>query len=213
MAAYMKKVLFVDEQELFCEGFLTVFKFQKNFEVIDIASNWLETLTKTEDLMPDVVIMDLYIPHVNWVQTIRSIKEKFPYIILIVLTIHKSYMREVIQAGANAYITKDIPVVDILAIIETVSKKSHLTYPFHFDHISSTSDQDDAENYLLTKREIEVLTLVSKGFQNKEIATDLSIEIPTVNNHLYNIYKKLKCSNRTEAVFTAVNRGIIHINS
>ena len=209
----MKKVLFVDEQELFCEGFLTVFKFQKNFEVIDIASNWLETLTKAEDLMPDVVIMDLYIPHVDWVQTIRSIREKFPYIILIVLTIHKNYMREVIQAGANAYITKDIPVPDILAIIETVSKKSHLAYPFDFDHISSKSDQDDAEDYLLTKREIEILTLVSKGSQNKEIASDLSIEIPTVNNHLYNIYKKLRCSNRTEAVFTAINRGIIHINS
>jgi len=211
LAVYKKKVLFVDEHELFCEGFLTVFKFQENFEVIDIASNWLEALTKAENLAPDIVIMDLYLPHVDWIQTIRSIKDTFPNIVIIVLTIHKNYMKEVLGAGANAYITKDLSLPDILAIIETVSQKNHLAYPFDFHNNPPEKDRVDSEKPILTKRELEILALVSKGFQNKEIASDLEIEVATVHNHLYNIYRKLRCSNRTEAVFSAINKGIIRI--
>jgi DNA-binding NarL/FixJ family response regulator len=205
-----RKILFVDEQELFCEGLLTQFKFQKGLQVVGVASDCLETIEKTEELKPDILIMDIYIPHRGWIETIRSIRSKFNALIITVLSQHAKYVDELISTGINACISRNVPEDDVLDIIESLKEDSKLVYPIDFGRDSLILNKDKAKG-LLTDREMQILTLVSRGLQNKEIAYELSIRLPTVNNHLYNIFKKLDCCNRTEAVFTAFNKNLLII--
>ena len=106
---------------------------------------------------------------------------------------------------------RNVPEGDVVDIIASLKEDSKIIYPLDFDEHFEPLRSENAI-IALTDREKEVLTLVSRGLQNKEIAHELAIKLPTVNNHLYNIFKKLNCSNRTEAVFSAMNKKIIVAN-
>jgi DNA-binding NarL/FixJ family response regulator len=206
-----RRVLFVDEQELFCEGLLTQFKFQKDFRIVGVANDCTEAREKTEELAPDTLIVNVYIPHLCWVDMIRSIRYHFDKLVIAFLSEHAKYTEELMKAGVNAYMWRNVPEGNVVDIIASLKEDSKIIYPVDFDeHFAPL--HSEIETIALTDREKEVLTLVSRGLQNKEIAHELAIKLPTVNNHLYNIFKKLNCSNRTEAVFSAMNKKIITAN-
>jgi len=207
-----KKVVLVDDHDLFCEGLSKLFSYQERFEILEIAKDGLQGIKKVEDLLPDIVIMDIGLPQIDGIKATRLIKEKFPDITVIILTMHKEYLIEAMKAGANAYILKNISFKEMLNIIESVSDRKCAIYPLDLGEEFFKLDHAKSQKHKLTKREIEILTLVTRGLQNKEIADQLSVQISTVRNHLQNIFRKLKCFNRTEAVFTAIKHEIIKVN-
>ena len=213
MAAYKETILFVDEDELFCEGLLRHFKSQNSFEIVDVASDWLEVISKTEKLAPDIVIMNIRIMHSDWIEASRLIRQTLPFTTIIVLSEHRQNLKEGLKAGVNAFIAKELPFRDILRIIGSVNEKSSFVFPGDTAEAQGEAGPGSPKSSVLSKREKEILVLLAKGFQNKEIANRLSIRVPTVNNHLYSIFRKLGCSNRTEAVLTAAKRRVIDLDT
>lgn len=201
MTIYKENILFVDEDELFCEGLLKYFNSQSSFEIIGVASEWSEALEKAEALLPEIIVLNIHKVHSDWIATVRFIRQRLPFTTVVVLSNNRKRLDELMKAGGNAFLSKDLAFKDILHFIGSVNENSALIYPQEIDFPRSQPEQAPSDSFALSKREKEIIGLVSKGLQNKEIADVLSIKIPTVNNHLYNIYRKLGCSNRTEAVF------------
>ena len=208
MAVYRESILFVDEDELFCEGILKYFVSQKSFEVIDVATDWLETVSKTEKLLPDIVIMSIRVMHSDWINAARLIRARQPFTTIVVLSQSTRNSKEAVKAGVNAFIGRDITFTEILRIVGSVIEKSAFVFDDGADQAYGET-AGEAKSGLVSPREKEILILLARGLQNKEIANRLSIRVPTVNNHLYSMYRKLGCSNRTEAVFEAVKKGVI----
>jgi two-component system, NarL family, response regulator NreC len=213
VSLYREKILFADEDELFCEGLLRHFKSQNSFDVVDVASDWSEVVSKAEKLTPDIVVMSIRIMHSDWIRASRLIRQKLPFTTIIVLSENRQNLKEGLRAGVNAFIAKDLPFRDILRIIGTVNESSSFVFPGDDSGPQREAEPGKPKEPILSKREKEILVLVAKGFQNKEIANRLSIHIPTVNNHLYSIFRKLGSSNRTEAVLTAAKRKVIDIDT
>lgn len=214
MALYKDKILFVDENELFCEGVLKHFTSSQNiYEIAGVANDWVEVLSKTEKLAPNIVIINIRIMHSDWIETSRQIRQKFPFTTIIVLSESKQNVREALRAGVNAFISMELCFGDILRIIGSVNERSCVVFPDNLVRTQGMANSDEPRGGRLSKREGEILVLLAKGLQNKEIAYRLSINIQTVNNHIYNIFRKLGSSNRTEAVLSAVKKGLIEIGS
>jgi two-component system, NarL family, response regulator DegU len=212
MFIYREKILYADEDDLFCEGLLRDFKLQNSFEVVDIASDWVEVLAKTEKLEPDIVVMNIRRVHSEWIGAAGSIRRKFPSTTIVVLCDCRQNAKEALRAGVNALIAKNVPFSDVLRIIGSVTETSAVIFP-NGNGAKSEKSQGDERKNLLSKRENEILALLTKGFQSKEIAYGLSISLPTVNNHLYSMFRKLGCSNRTEAVVEAVRNGWVAVGA
>ncbi len=209
MAVYKERILFADENELFCEGLLKNLKCQNIFEIIDVASDWFEILSKTKKLLPDIIILNIRIMHSDWIEVSRQIRQLFPSTTIMVLSENRQNMKEALNAGVNAFIVNNLPFQEILKIVGSVTEKSSLVFPVEVPQEKSGGNRKELEESILSKREKEILVLLGKGFQNKEIAYELSIQIPTVNNHLQKIFRKLGCYNRTEAVLAAMKKGVI----
>jgi DNA-binding NarL/FixJ family response regulator len=213
MPFYREKILYVDEEELFCEGLLRHFKSKNSFEVVDVARDWPEALSKTEKLAPDIVVLNLHVLHSDWIDTCKSIRQRQPSTTIIVVAESSENSKEALKAGVNALVAKELPFRDILRIIGSTTERSALVFlnggtQEHVKPVLSAAD-----GLRLSKRERELLVLLAKGLQNKEIANRLSISVPTVNNHLYNMFRKLGCSNRTEAVYAAMKKGLIDMEN
>lgn len=207
MTVYQENILFVDEDEVFCEGLLRLFNSQSSFEVCGVANEYTETLKKAEALSPEIIILNINRAHSDWIETIRLIRQKMPFITIVIISNNRNGLEEVMRSGVNAFLSKDLPFKDILHILGSINENSAMIYPPDVTTVADESEETSAKPSRLSKREKEILSLVSKGFQNKEIAHALSIKIQTVNNHLYNINRKLGCSNRTEAVFEFFDKG------
>lgn len=208
---YREKILFVDEDELFCEGLLRHFNSQKSFQIAAVAADWVEAREKTQQYKPDIIILNINLIHSDWLEAIRFFRREFPYITIIVLANQEKNYPQAVEAGGNALLPKTLSFNEILQIVGSVHENSALVIYRDSDpgRGRATTPAPAREEPLLTQREREIITLVSQGCQNKEIADRLSIKIATVNNHLYNIFKKLGCSNRTEAVFELSQRKMI----
>jgi two-component system response regulator DegU len=216
MFVYRETILYADEDDLFCEGLLRHFKLQNSFEVIDIASDWIEVLSKTEKLHPDIVVMNVRRVHAEWIGATGVIRRKFPFTTIVVLCDCQQNAKEALGAGVNALIAKNVPFSDVLRVIGSVTETSAVIFPNNNGNSKGAESKKTAEEEkvrVLSKRENEILTLLTKGFQSKEIAFKLSISLPTVNNHLYNMFRKLGCSNRTEAVMEAVKNGWVAVGA
>ena len=212
MTIFKESILFVDEDEIFCEGLLKFLNSQNTFEVVGVASEWSETLEKAETLLPEILILNIREAHADWIDTIRSIRQKFPFVTILVLSNNRKGIEALMNAGVNVFLSNELAFKDILHFIGLTNERSSMIYPQKVS--SSTADPAPLPSEApLSKREKEILTLVSKGLQNKEIAHTLSIKIQTVNNHLYNINRKLGCSNRTEAAFVFFNSLFLKNNS
>jgi two-component system response regulator DegU len=218
MFVYRETILYADEDDLFCEGLLRHFKLQNSFEVVDIASDWIEVLSKTEKLHPDIVVMNIRRVHAEWISAARAIRQKFPSTTIVVLCDCPQNAKEALRAGVNALIAQNVPFSDVLRVIGSVTETSAVIFPIgngngNGNGASPEKTADQEKGHMLSKREKEILILLTKGFQSKEIAFKLSICLPTVNNHLYNMFRKLGCSNRTEAVVEAVKNGWVAVRN
>lgn len=210
------RIVIADDHPVVREGIEAMLKREPDFKVVGEASNGLEAIKKVRELSPDVVLMDLRMPELDGVEAITRIKAENQDVKFIILTTYSDdeYIFQGIAAGARAYLLKDAPREELFKAIRAVSKGESLIQPVVasrvLDRLAELSKKTLASE-TLSEREIEVLRLMAKGVSNKDIADQLSITQSTVKTHITSIFQKLNVTTRTEAVTSALRKGIIRL--
>jgi DNA-binding NarL/FixJ family response regulator len=210
------KLLIVDDHPVVREGIGAMLKREPDFKIVGEASNGLEAVEQARELSPDVILMDLRMPEMDGVEAITRIKEAKPEVKFIILTTYSDdeYIFKGIAAGARAYLLKDAPREELFKAIRAVYRGESLIQPVVasrvLDKLAELSRKNPSAE-TLSEREVEVLRLMAKGVSNSNIADELSITQSTVKTHITSIFQKLNVTTRTEAVTTALKRGIIQL--
>lgn len=210
------RVLIADDHSMFRQGIKQILELEDDISVIAQASNGQEAVKLTREYKPDVVLMDINMPGTNGLQAIEELKKEKNTTKIIVLTIHedREYLFKTLQMGADGYVLKDAEAnVLIDAIRSIVNGQSYIQPNMtkelvrEFNRVTLHEKDKNSENNL-TSREIEVLELIAEGMINKEIAKALYISEKTVKNHVSNIFKKIKVSDRTQAAIYAFKHNL-----
>lgn len=204
------KVLVVDDHWVVRQGLRMFLDQESGLTVVGEASDGNEAIELTRRLRPDVVLMDILMPHVNGIEATTRIKAEIPSVEVIALTsvLQDRSVSDAIQAGAIGYLIKDTRGDELVrAIRDAAEGRVHLS-PDAATRLAKDLRQTERVE-LLTQRETSVLRLVAEGLANKEIARRLSITEKTVKAHLNNIFAKLDVHSRTQAALHAIRSGIV----
>jgi DNA-binding NarL/FixJ family response regulator len=207
------RILLVDDHPVVRAGIEGILNSQPDIEVVGEASDGVEAICLNQTLQPDVILMDLQMPKMDGVTAIKAIHEQAnpPHILVLTTYDTDADIVQAIQAGATGYLLKDTPREDFFAAVRQVAQGASVLTPVVASRLMARMRAPAEEQ--LSDREIEVLTLVSQGHSNKDIAKQLHISTATVKTHLIHIYGKLGVSDRTAAVTTALEKGILRLNS
>jgi len=215
------RVLVVDDHALFRRGLEMVLRQEPDIEVVGEASDGLEALQKAIDFAPDLVLMDVRMPGRGGIDACTAIKAAVPSTKIVMLTIsdEEADLYEAIKAGAMGYLLKEISIEEVANAIRAVAGGQSLISPSMASKLltefASMIKRTDERQHLLTPhltdREMEVLRLVARGLNNRDIAKELFISENTVKNHIRNILEKLQLHSRMEAVVYAVREKLLVI--
>jgi len=210
------RILIADDHTVVRDGLTSMLERQRDFTAVGEARNGLEAVEKARELQPTVILMDLHMPEMDGIEAMIRIRAENPDIKFLVLTTYDTDedIFRAIQAGAKGYLLKDASREELFQAVRAVHRGESLIEPGVaakvLDRFAQLSRQR-SETEVLSGREVEVLRLMAKGAANKEIAASLSISESTVKTHVANIFQKLDVNDRTEAVTTAMQRGIIKL--
>ena len=209
----------VDDHNLFREGIKSLLDKMKDIQLVLEAISGKDLLTKLNNVVPDVILLDLEMEDINGVDATLKLQELYPDIKIIILTMHKeermiSYLMEV---GANGYLLKDTNQYELEEAIKSVYEKG-----FYFNAIVSkallkglkyktTKPPLIGKNYHLTTRELEVLELITQEFTTSEIAEKLFLSARTIEGHRKNLMEKLGVKNTAGLIIKAVKDKIISV--
>ena len=206
-------VLIVDDHAIVRQGLRTLLELQEEIEVLGEASNGLESVEQTRQLLPDVVLMDLVMPEMDGIEATRRIRALSPNTKVIILTSFSEDEKVFpsIKAGALGYLLKDVSPADLVKAIQAASRGEAQLHPEIarklMDELSTRPSKPAPDD--LTERELEVLRLIARGRSNREIATELVLSEKTVKTHVSNILSKLHLSDRTQAAIYALREGLV----
>src|SRR6266851_2262672 len=216
------RTMIVDDHALFRRGLEMVLDEEEDIELVDQASDGSEAVEKAGESLPDVVLMDIRMPRSSGIEACRAMKEVAPSAKIVMLTIsdEEGDLFEAIRAGASGYLLKDIPLDDVAEVVRAVHGGQSLINPSmagklltEFATLARRGDGEQRAQQVpapkLTDREMEVLKLVARGMNNRDIAKELFISENTVKNHVRNILEKLQIHSRMEAVMIAVRQKLI----
>lgn len=207
----MKKIriLIADDHPVVREGLSGMLAGQPDFEVVGVAMDGDKALELYAKLSPDVTLMDLQMPGLDGAGAIEAIKAKNASAHILVLTTYDSNadILRAIEAGATGYLLKDTPREELFRAIRATTAGESVLAPTVTARLMTRMRSPAEEN--LSIREIEVLQLVARGNNNKEVGKALHISTATVKTHLIHIYNKLGVDDRTAAVTTAIEKKII----
>ncbi len=215
------KILIAEDHELTRKGISYGLKSYNEIDVIGGFEDGKQTLDFIEKspIQPDVVLLDIIMPVLNGIDTAKKIREMNPGIKIIMLTSvnEKETVLRAFNAGANAYAMKNISFEKLVSVIKMVLNGEVWIAPNIADYILdvlSIKAEDalpakTAEDFKLTNREKEILSLIAKGMNNKDIANELIISLYTVKNHVKSIIQKLSVEDRTQAAILALTEKII----
>ncbi len=203
------RILMVDDHLVVRMGLRSMIDSQEDMVVVGEAANGQETIHLFRKLLPDIVLMDLRMPNVGGVEATAAICREFPAARVIVLTTYDGdeNIYRALQAGARAYLLKDIPREEFLGAIRSVHTGEYCIAAALSARLAKRIPACE-----LSTREVDVLRLIVEGLSNKEIGSALSITESTVKNHVNSILGKLKVKDRTQAVTTALRRGILMLD-
>lgn len=209
MPANPIRVLIVDDHELVRAGVAAIVARQPDLTIVGEASNACDAIRLFRVEKPDVTLLDLTMPDMDGVEVMRAIRQEFPESRFIVLTVHcgDDDIRRALDAGAKAYLLKTAPGPEIIETVRAVHAGLRRLSRAAADRIS---EYPVAAH--LTPRELEVLKLLPRGLSNKEIAAALDVSETTAKWFVKNILQKLGVNDRTAAVTTALERGILHVD-
>jgi DNA-binding NarL/FixJ family response regulator len=215
------RVLVVDDHALFRRGLEIVLEQESDIEVVGEASDGAEAVEKASNLLPDIVLMDVRMPRRSGIEACTAIKDVVPSSKIIMLTISDEEvdLYEAIKAGATGYLLKEISIDEVASAIREVAGGKSLISPSMASKLltefASMIKKNDERQQVpaprLTDRELEVLKLVARGLNNRDIAKELFISENTVKNHIRNILEKLQLHSRMEAVVYAVREKLLEI--
>ena len=210
------KVMIADDHKMIREGIKQLLELNENISVVAMASDGEECLSFLKDWLPDVLLLDINMPNKNGLEVLKEIKDQDLDVKVIILTVHSEvdYLLRAVEIGVDGYILKDSGSAELINAIMMVMNGESYIQPDMIPMLNSkmvirNSDKEKIKN--LTKRELEVLILVSEGMFNKEIADKLAISERTVKNHISNIFKKIDVADRTQAAVFAIKNSLIHI--
>ncbi len=209
-------VLIADDQTLFREGIKDLLEGEKTLEVVGEAADGAEALRMVKKLKPNVILLDIKLPHMDGIEAARQIHRDCPSTNVLMLSSYEdeAHVMEAIQAGANGYLSKMLPATELVNALKAFANQGvMIPQPVMSKLIDGLrqmgSANAEASLVALTKTEIKVLALLGRGKSNKEIAADLQCSVKTVKNHLNSVFQKLGVSNRTEAVVKGIDLGLI----
>ena len=211
------KILLCDDHAVVRMGLKMLLNNNQDIEVIGEASEGDEAIRLAQELKPNVVIMDLSMPHgKDGLTATTELKKLMPEVAILILTMHddEEYLFRAIQVGASGCILKSAPQEELLGAIRSVSNGNAYLHPsatkrLMEEYIGSVKQGNSDTFNLLSDREKEVLTLIAKGFSNKEIAEKLFISVKTVETHKSNLMEKLQMKTRPELVAFALKKGLL----
>jgi DNA-binding NarL/FixJ family response regulator len=202
------RILIADDHYIVRLGLIALVSTEADMEVVAEAADGAQALELYSGCQPDLALLDMRMPIKNGIEATREIRDKYPFARILMLTafdgdeeIHKA-----LQAGAQGYVFKNSSGEKLIPALRAVLAGQRWIPKEVASRLASRKSFEK-----LTGREVEVLRELAKGLANKEIAEMLNISEHTVKDHLKNILGKLRVADRTEAVTTAIQRGIIHI--
>ena len=203
------KIIVVDDHPMVIEGMKAMLNQIRYVELCATASNAYEAMEKVKENQPDLVITDINMPEISGVELTSKLKKEFPNLKIIGMSTfnERSYIAQMIQNGADGFLVKSASKEEIeTAISSVLDGKMHLSS----DAGISTSEQKELKNQpTLTSREKEILTLISEGFTNPQIAEKLFISLYTVETHRKNLLSKFNTNNTASLIKIAATNGLL----
>ncbi|MCR8632358.1 MULTISPECIES: response regulator [Paenibacillus] len=226
------KLVLADDHQLFREGVKRILNMENDLEVVGECGDGIQVIELCNTLNPDIVLMDINMPVENGVVATEKLKEIFPDIKVIILSIHddESYVFETLRKGASGYLLKDMEAESLINAIRSVVAGHAYIHPkvtgklinqlrrmTYLDEVgvagAGAAPKEAGVKYIhtdtspLTRREAEVLRLMAEGKSNKMIGEFLFISEKTVKNHVSSILQKMEVDDRTQAVIVAIKNG------
>ncbi|WP_240374378.1 response regulator transcription factor [Bacillus piscicola] len=224
------RLVLIDDHQLFREGVKRILDMEPNFEVVAEGDDGDEALELVENNEPDVVLMDINMPGMNGVEATRNLIRKFPGVKILILSIHddETYVTHVLKTGASGYLLKEMDADALIEAVRVVGNGGAYIHPKVTHNLINeyrrlaTGDEAGAEIgykevqyqkplHVLTRRECEVLQLMTDGYSNRMIGESLYISEKTVKNHVSNILQKMNVNDRTQAVVEAIKKGWVKV--
>jgi len=211
----MKKIriLVVEDQHVVREGLVAILSFQTDIDVVGEAEDGIQAVEIARKTRPDVILLDMVMPRQDGLITIPKLKLAVPDARILVLSSFAESDRvyQAIKAGALGYMLKDTTRAQLLQAIRDVASGEAQLQPsiaMKVIHEFDRTSEDAMMNQMLTRRELEALRLIARGFSNQEIANSLVVHERTIAKYVSNILNKLHVSNRTQAALYAIREGL-----
>ena len=213
------RLLLVDDHPIVLDGIKSHLCAQPEFEVVGDAANGQEALRKAKLVLPDVILMDISMPHMNGLEAIGHLRKQVPNAKILILSMHESkeYIAQVVRSGARGYMLKDSAPAELVAAIKAVHNGEVYFSPSVSKVLvqemtdSSRRPSDAPPQQHLTDREREVLSLIAEGLLNKQIADRLGIGVRTIETHRERIMRKLEIHTVAGLTKYAISRGMTSI--
>ena len=209
------RVLLADDHPLFRDGVAALLR-ARGYEIVAEASDGMQALEKARELHPDLILMDINMPHLDGLAATRILTTENPDTHVIMLTISDGdeNLFEAIKSGAQGYLLKNTETESFFAMLEGVTQgdapiSRHLAGKILREFARTSSQEQKEEPPVLSDREQQVLSFIAEGLINRDIATRVNLSENTVKYHLKNILQKLHLRNRTQAVAYAMQSGLL----
>ena len=212
------RVLLADDHELFLEGLKELIRKTPDVELVGQAHDGLEALEQTAIAGPEVVLMDMTMPRLNGIQATRQLRERFPSVRVLALSMHgdREFIVESLKAGACGYVLKECTSEELHQAILTVSRGQYYLTPsvlsLLIEDYLRLLEEEASSSCPLSDRELDVLKLLVKGLNAKQIAARLDISKNTVDTHRRRIMDKVGCNGMAELTRYAIREGYLDLS-
>ena len=209
-------IVIADDHAMVREGLKCLLELDDLYEVVGVASDGYECLDVINKTNPDIIILDINMPKLDGLQTLKIMRQEKIQNKVIIVTINDDvdYLIQALDYECNGYVLKNSEFDILKEAINAVVSGDTFIEPRLMNLLNSNLAKRDIKKSMIDaikKRELEILKLVSKGMLNKEIASQLNISERTVKNHISNIFKKIDVSDRTQAAVFAIKNGVVDI--
>jgi DNA-binding NarL/FixJ family response regulator len=205
------RLMLVDDHAIVREGLRALLDDDENFSIVGEAANGDEACKVVGRIQPDIILMDLKMPGMTASDAIRMIRASHPHVKIVALTSYAddSQVRDIVAAGAQGYILKDVTKADFISALRTVASGQTWLHPQAQRSLVDQLRHRPADPFaLLTQRERSVLALIARGRSNRQISEELNLTEGTVKGYVSTVLAKLKLEDRTQAALFAVQHGL-----
>jgi len=212
----MIEIMIADDHRVFREGIVSILENAGEIKVIAQAQDGKEVMEKLKQLKPHLILMDISMGGAGGIETTRLVRQQYPDIKILVLSMHSesSYIVKMLEAGASGYLLKDAGSAELINAIKAVAEghtyfSSHVSATLVDQLVKGKKPAERKDGIPLTKREVEVLRLIAEEYSNPEIAEKLFISTRTVDTHRRNLLEKLELKNTAGLVKYAIKHGLV----